>query len=656
MKKKLLFTLSLGIGLSLFAQRPIQVSGAHKVDLNGRGKSKVDPESASFYVQATRNQGNSNARTQVAGTKFASSRNALTLLVSQSNCLTANQALNAVMFTHRINATWSPITGAPNTSGFVQHSWTTNAGSTWDSTYYASPPSTFMRYPSGAIFNPAGNTTLANAFAVSLGPWHPGADWSGNYRSSMNLTATQTNLNTFFDSVYANAFARVDIHSTATNVWVAGSIYEDVNITPPASPGYRGTFFYKATPNGNAFTWTVDSLKPAFHQDNSGVNDTYSTSHMSFSEDGQTGYIVFFGVDSTATTSQTRSFLPLTWKTTDGGVTWTRYTQNFDFTTINAITRNLIPATDGNLKPWFSQQNGSDVTVDFAGNLHIFCEVASGASDDDDSLGFTWTRTGINGTQARHFLYDVHTTSTGAWDAWVIDSLMTSPNDTTSIWYDSDGNYEIDARAQISRSTDGTKLFYTYADTDPNFVPGELDNNFPNLFARGIDLNASPLTGGTARLQITTDNETYWHYMSNIALVSGDVYTIPCTYSKSSDQSNDAETPVDHYYLNTVQFTSTSFNTLIDPQNVQEIAGVGTMQIYPNPANELLNIILDLQSAENVTIEVVNTIGQTVLSQNNDLSSGNSSIRVNTSALAPGIYFVTVTAGNSRSVEKVVIQ
>jgi hypothetical protein len=48
------------------------------------------------------NQGGSNRA--VTKTSFSGSRNAYGLIVTESNCLTANQQLNAVMFTHRISS------------------------------------------------------------------------------------------------------------------------------------------------------------------------------------------------------------------------------------------------------------------------------------------------------------------------------------------------------------------------------------------------------------------------------------------------------------------------------------------------------------------------------------------------------------------------
>ncbi|MCA6362449.1 MAG: T9SS type A sorting domain-containing protein [Bacteroidetes bacterium] len=652
MKKGLLIAIGVGTGLSLSAQRPANVGGVKKWDLTGINSAKIDAESVNFFAQASATARNGNPTVQANGTKFTSSRNAFTLLVSQSNCMTANQALGAAMFTARISADWSP----PSVnSGFIEHTWTTNNGSSWDSTYFANNGTNLYRYPSGAIFNPASNTTLSNAFAVGVGPYTDGSGWMGNYYSSQNMVNAQTNVNTVDNGTSYIGFARIDVQSTDQHVWVTAGLYTDPNGTTALAQGFRGAAIMKGTLSSNAFVWQTDSIKPTFHQDGTGANDCYTITHLAFSQDGNTGYAVFFGVDASATTSQTRTFSPLVWKTTDAGATWTRYQQNFDFTTISTISNNLIQASDGNLKPWFSQNNGSDVTVDNNGQLHIFCEVGSGASNDNDSLGFTWTLTGANNT-ARHFMYDVHTTTNG-WNAWLIDTLLSSPNDQTSQWSDGTSTFATDARAQISRSSDGTKLFYIYSDTDPNIGAG--DNNFPNLFGRAVDLSiANVNANATARQQFSTDDNLFWQYVSNITLVNGTTYTVPVSNSLARDLSFNMLTPFDHYYMNNVQFTAAQFNTTADLSavGIEEFASVGTLNFFPNPANDQINVVLDLINSENVSIEIVNSLGQTVLVENRDLAAGNSVVRMNTENLTEGVYFLTVTAGNARAVEKVVIQ
>lgn len=656
MKKGLLLALGVTAGLSLAAQAP-KVAGVKKADLTLSKTSTTDGSSASFYASAnaaTRN-GNPNAP-QTTGTYFSSSYNAFGLLVSQSNCLTANQAMNLVLFTHRISQDWAP--DANVSSGYIQYSWTSNNGNSWDSTYYADNTNLGnkrFRYPSGAIVNPANNTTVANATAVSCGPITDGTAWVGYYTSYQplaNSSMGSTSLEIAGQpGVAPVSFPRVDIQSADdSTVWVTGGLYGNDDGSTALAQAYRGCAIMKGQYALGSVTWTVDSIKPTFHQDGSGVNDCFTQAHLAFSPNGMIGYCVFFGVDGNASTSGTRTFSPITYKTTDGGLTWNMLPM-FDFSTLSNITDNLVPATDNSLKPFFSQSEGSDVVVDNNDQLHIVCTIESGSSNDDDSLGYTWTLTGLNGTTARHYIYDVHTNA-NSWDAVLVDSLMTTTSDNTSPFVDGSNSsalFATDARIQISANTTRDHIFYTWVDSDPLALQGE--NALPDLFGKGVDLTSGLWT---ARKQFTTSQDYYFNYSSNIALVSGNTFTIPCTNSIDRNGAHDVATTFDHYYLNNVTFDQSEFNLAIGIN--EQVQSFGSVSVYPNPANEQVNLTINMVQSNSVSITLFNTIGQAVLVENRELASGNNLVQLNTSSLPAGVYFVNVTAAGSTTTSKIVIE
>lgn len=658
MRKTLLLTIGVTASLSLFAQAP-KVNGARKADLANSKAGQADANRVSFYASAAASQRNSNPTTAAAGTKFSSSHNALTLLVSSSHCLTADQSLNAVMFTHRISRDWTPD---PNVaSGYIQYSWTANNGASWDSSYYAdqSLNSRSFRYPSGAIINTAGNTTIANAITVSSGPYTnsaPTSFWKGyynNHQLMVNGATPNTNVYTTGQpGVYPNDFPRISITSYAdSSAWVTGGLYLDAGGANAMAQGYRGATLMKAKlDNLGNLTWTFDSIHPFFHADGTGVNDCFTQTLLGFNANGTVGYCVFFGVEGSQTASATRTFLPIVYKTTNSGATWTMQPMN-DFTTIPVIADLLIPATDGQIKPWFSQGQGADVVVDANDELHIVCTIGSGYSNHDDSLGYTWTLTGQNGTTGRHYIYDVHTTPSG-WDAWLIDSLMTTSSSTSSMFIDGANGFglvETDARLQVSHSTDRTKLFYLWADTDPSVAAGE--NTLPDLYGKGVDLNSDL---ATVRKQFTTSQDFYFHYVSNVALVNGNTYSVGATNSIDRDGSHDIITTFDHYYFDNVTFNMNEFTVIIGIENAN--AETASFNAYPNPANDVVNVNLNLTDAGNVSIALLNAVGQEVLVENRELASGSNLVRLNTSQLPAGIYMVVVTSATGKAASKIVIE
>lgn len=651
MKKGLLIILSISASIALSAQVP-KIAGVKKIDLTNSNAKSTDGESRNFYNTATSNQRNAGPNAiQTAGVKFTSSWNAFGLLVSSSHCLTADQALNAVMFTHRISQDWPA--DANVASGYGEYSWSTNYGTTWDSSYFADQTSLGnkrFRYPSGAIINPAGNTNVSNALNVATGPYTSGTNWDGyfgNYQMMVNGAGSSTSI---FDNgvgTPALAFPRISITSyDDSSAWVSGGFYTD----PIAATGYLGANLMKGKWNGTALTWSFDSILPNFHQDATGANDAFTQSFVGFSPNGQIGYQVFFGVDGSATTSQTRAFSPITYKSTNGGATWNLLPVN-DFSTIPAISTYLIPASDGNLKPWFDQSQGADIVVDNNGELHIVCTISSGSSDDNDSLGYSWTLTGQNGTTAKHYIYDVHTSPTG-WDAWLIDSLMTSTSTNNTIFLDgSTGNaFATDARIQMSHTTDRSKLFFAWVDSDPLALAGE--NALPDLKAVGFDLSSGLKTPVT---QFTTSQDFYFHYVSNVTLVSGNTYSIGVTNSIDRNGSHDVITTFDHYFYEGCKFNTSDFTVQFVGVN-EQAANFGSLNIYPNPAKDQINLNVNMVSGENVSFQITNSLGQVVLVENRSLVNGNNNVQLNTSKLTSGVYFVTIASETSKVTSKIVIQ
>ncbi|OFY86989.1 MAG: hypothetical protein A3F72_02185 [Bacteroidetes bacterium RIFCSPLOWO2_12_FULL_35_15] len=87
--------------------------------------------------------------------------------------------------------------------------------------------------------------------------------------------------------------------------------------------------------------------------------------------------------------------------------------------------------------------------------------------------------------------------------------------------------------------------------------------------------------------------------------------------------------------------------------NSQE--GLDATIIYPNPANEYVNIELP-ESIQNATIRIMNSIGQIIVEQT-VISSGNSKTikQINTSTFAKGIYTIVIESNTAKTFKKLVI-
>ncbi|HRD40984.1 MAG TPA: T9SS type A sorting domain-containing protein, partial [Bacteroidia bacterium] len=77
-----------------------------------------------------------------------------------------------------------------------------------------------------------------------------------------------------------------------------------------------------------------------------------------------------------------------------------------------------------------------------------------------------------------------------------------------------------------------------------------------------------------------------------------------------------------------------------------------SIQVYPNPAKDLINVDLTLLNKESITVEIRNVLGQLVY----ETRSLNQHLVINVSTLQSGVYMLIVKQGNQESINKVVIQ
>lgn len=114
------------------------------------------------------------------------------------------------------------------------------------------------------------------------------------------------------------------------------------------------------------------------------------------------------------------------------------------------------------------------------------------------------------------------------------------------------------------------------------------------------------------------------------------------------------------------QFTAGGGNNIyIDDINIGSTVGVQelsndnglSLQVMPNPFNESATVTISSDKEETVTIELLDVVGKTVLSMpSNKLNIGDNTFTIHQNGLAPGLYLMNVSTGNSRMTKKVIIQ
>jgi hypothetical protein len=87
--------------------------------------------------------------------------------------------------------------------------------------------------------------------------------------------------------------------------------------------------------------------------------------------------------------------------------------------------------------------------------------------------------------------------------------------------------------------------------------------------------------------------------------------------------------------------TQNNFQTVVSTYNGND--DTNQLKVFPNPANEVLNINLQNNNIENCII--LNALGQTVYNSANEINAHNK-IQLNIANLNAGVYFVKVRASN----------
>ncbi len=94
------------------------------------------------------------------------------------------------------------------------------------------------------------------------------------------------------------------------------------------------------------------------------------------------------------------------------------------------------------------------------------------------------------------------------------------------------------------------------------------------------------------------------------------------------------------------------------PSGIAQVdAEAGSLEIFPNPSTGMVSMSIFLASEkQNITVKVINTMGQVLWSDKYDDVAGNLKKRIDMSLYSKGLYIIQVTTNNSSMFRKVVIQ
>lgn len=660
---------------------------------------------------------NAQPPTSIVWKRLTGSMNCYGQIVSNTKPLQYNPQLNAVSYIHRKSSYYNPTPGVPSgsESGVIVAEISSDWGATWDSTCIWAGSANAGRYPQGGIYNPSGNTNIANAYVVGSGPTVNGSAFTGNFYASKKLAAPGSTLyNTTADaSPNAQQFLSFTLPSYPTNQTKHGwsrygfsstddgvvrslALVQNDQTTLGNAAKMRGVAIVKGTFGAGTFNWTTDTLIPSTFVTTQGDKVLSSDVQMAFSQNGAIGYVVMLGAKNTASLSN-KGYQPIIFKTNNSGASWTEISGiNFNASGMNEVTSHLAGVKSGNdtiALPYFTNY---DLAVDSAGYLHIGALVCSGAIAHTDSLNYIAQYTMSTNPSAKYlwghraglrpYLYDFIGDGTDAWKVITVDSLSsedpgaaTSSSGYSENPWDATGTnnakVNMDARIQLGRTPNGNYITYSWAESDTNFTNGSHKwNVIPNiksrcLSARGTtsnyrvssnEINVSKPAPGTGSVNPNINSRATLHYMSPTSsqatvlatpLTSTVDLKMPFTVTNSN--------PFSQLTSNSTWYTAAHLSFAFSNLTIglSEITkDEMETAVFPNPASENVMISIKMEKSEMLQVSLYNTIGGLVKEKTSSAVEGSNEIPLDLTGLNKGLYILNIKVGNSSTSKKLIVQ
>jgi hypothetical protein len=676
MKKVLLFALAMTLGFAVMAQQ-------------ARVKSNVVSHKANFadkVAYAPTNGGALGMDFKIQKPAVYKSTDVVSIIPlgtsvngfsygyggGQKSILAANNDLNTITHIHRMGGELDP----GGYSGDLGYDISTDGGLTWTlmvefyiatnnagGTYYTDA----ARYPNHGILNPAGNTDPDNAYVCYFAPVLDGSNsvnsWGGYAWGRARIgDVTDTTKHLETSKPNDNLFQYTpDGYTTTSNghFWVS-----DLN-----QDWRSGALVWLNEVIVNHGVWNetiMDFDYEQFTMECITQPDAGrpAQSKIEFSPDGQTGYFAVLSDNGDIDISRDLSYFPILWRTEDSGATWSdpiavalagedgiAGVQNY--LSDEEIGELFLPPLPAREEIPFTTAFDFDLSVDSYGNPHIAVIV------------------GVTGSTAYSISTGISPSSKYAFTCAFLLSSMDKGNEGSWIGYPlgrpvsfrgTFGDNTEDNRIQIARTSDGSKMFVAWLDTDTTI---SAENNAPDIWARGVDVVNHTYTADLAGpiadrpVNVTYGSSgtfsAYFFAMGNQVLEDGNGnYTIPFTF----EQLQTIDDPVQYMYIQDFHFNDADF-ILVGMQEapVKPDATTIVSQTSPNPAMDQARFSVTLPQSSQVKVTLVNMMGQTVQTiPARTLQAGANEITLDVSTVPAGIYFYTVEAGTETITKKMIVK
>ncbi len=536
--------------------------------------------------------------------------------------------------------------------------WNLNIGPLNPNSQYVGTPS--ARFPQAVITRPNNTLIADSAYLAYTGTWLDytstggnNTEWSGEYRGVGRLDGNAATFTESADVVNGGNVIVAESFKQSTNgvYWNLHLNFREVPNPNGGTTTLRDSLIIMKgvwNPTTRNVDWTETRLAHGALVDdvnNSGDDFTLvSDFDIAFDPTGQTGWIAMKG---DFVNDNQYTYDPVFFKSTDGGNTWSAPIF-VNLTEIQQINYNL----NRSVSEVATTSGGSDLMVDANGNPHYLIGVLNGAEDD----GSGTNKYNIY-PNAGAFLYDLtYDPNAGNgcnWQAITITEMVSLLSGDICLDQPGGAPIDLDLRANISRSSDGTKLFFSWLDTD--IIPGRnpdpadnfLKNVSPNFFSRGYDLVSKKLTAVKNFTQndpqfggddVGTFGGALFPAVSPTVFQNGTTYSVPLVLAQVDYQSSSFNKygvePAQFFYIRDINFSDNEF--------VDSLTDVLPPVITLNGASEITLLVGTPYTELGATAVDCND-GQVQVTFSNNVNS-------NTPGTYEATYIATDAAGNSDTV------
>jgi len=657
--------------------------------------AQIENRSSATAVQMPTQAKKVRSTNSVSATNFVdlgSSLNPFSIVAPGRNYVSVVPELNTVAFIRRGGAN-DPggTTNAPQNRLYFDYStqggssgWQLSKGPLWTDENYTSFPTYSTtnnfgaRYPQGALWNPSGNTDPANSFVMGVGAILDGTNgtWGGQGRGWKKLTSTGP-----WNEAYWPSGDVLHYITDAMEVTSTGSIF----ISEPELDVSGGTLvftdkilIYKYSYNSTSQSFDSSVTALAFPNEGGDYASSVGNTAISFSPDGQNGYIVISGFNIMY--DSTNTLIPYFSKTTDGGNTWSP----FKVVNVNYKSDEFAsPDLDGLREKFLgnyvrftadgvvSAQRGDeyshrvdymlkdmDLTVDQHGYAHLlaqFCVTSFGDTLQNDPGAFQFYP-GYGSWMADFYIKDLADTVRGV--------FLGSTNNVRGCFGGDcpDGtasSFREDSRPQVARSGDGSTISFVWFATDEDAHPQltTATNSNPDLWMRTMKVTGP----GQFKLNSTARNMTKGSDNDGL-IICGSVaplmlnrpngFSVAATSaSLAPNNTSTSPWPTQHLFITGLNIPSAidSFpETVVAAPKIVKTEPVLTnsstlkMIVSPNPNKGIFAATVFSKESGIAKVTINNSLGQLVSESSVNLSTGETRIPFNLANQGSGLYFMSV--------------